>query len=126
MRPYGHLPASVSAHLAGLLDAHLVEITAQQVATLDSTSSSKAHAGPTATSSMSASLAGAGNLNSGQLSSHLKLTIVLTASGRQANARDIASTIDSAATAGLESLEAGKQNGAVLAASFEHILQQTW
>eukprot|EP00775_Hariotina_reticulata_P006708 gene6708-6929_t len=126
MRPHGHLPASVSAHLAGLLDAHLVEITAQQVSTLDGISSNEPHGASNTSSSMSASSAGAGNLGNGQLTSQLKLTVTLTASGQQAGVRDVASTIDIAASAGLESLEAGKHNGAVLAASFDHILQQTW
>uniref|UniRef100_A0A383VBR8 Fanconi-associated nuclease n=1 Tax=Tetradesmus obliquus TaxID=3088 RepID=A0A383VBR8_TETOB len=136
MRPHGHLPASVASHLASLLDSAQVEATAEladeaAAAAADASSSGELppfEGAAAAADSSSSSLARTG---SGSIRWRLKLTIRLagctTSSAAAAAAGPVAAVtaaLEAAAAAGIQSLEPGRNNGAVLSASFEHILQQ--
>lgn len=135
MRPHGHLPASVASHLASLLDSAQVEATAEladeAAAAADASSSGElppSEGAAAAADSSSSSLARTG---SGSIRWRLKLTIRLagctTSAAAAADAGPVAAVtaaLEAAAAAGIQSLEPGRNNGAVLSASFEHILQQ--
>ncbi|WIA16211.1 hypothetical protein OEZ85_012924 [Tetradesmus obliquus] len=138
MRPHGHLPASVASHLASLLDSAQVEATAEladeaaAAAAADASSSGELppfEGAAAAADSSSSSLARTG---SGSIRWRLKLTIRLagctTSSAAAAAAAGpvaaVTAALEAAAAAGIQSLEPGRNNGAVLSASFEHILQQ--
>ncbi|WIA36406.1 hypothetical protein OEZ86_007718 [Tetradesmus obliquus] len=138
MRPHGHLPASVASHLASLLDSAQVEATAEladeaaAAAAADASSSGElppSEGAAAAADSSSSSLARTG---SGSIRWRLKLTIRLagcttSAAAAAADAGPVAAVtaaLEAAAAAGIQSLEPGRNNGAVLSASFEHILQQ--
>eukprot|EP00878_Enallax_costatus_P015138 GHUV01015850.1.p1 GENE.GHUV01015850.1~~GHUV01015850.1.p1 ORF type:complete len:977 (+),score=369.04 GHUV01015850.1:95-3025(+) len=155
LRTYGHLPASVSAHLAPLIDAQQITLTAQLVQTAatdltDLDSSEQEHAAaataipmdsigliadtPAAAGSRHASSSAApGHNSSGTLTRmgsgtwvvKLTATQVSSAAGVAGSSVDAATALALAADAGRDSLEPGKNSGAVLASAFEHILQQT-
>jgi hypothetical protein len=63
---------------------------------------------------------------SGSVRWRLKLTVRLagSATAAAAAAGPVTAALEAAAAAGIQSLEPGRNNGAVLTASFEHILQQ--
>lgn len=159
LRTYGHLPASVSTHLAPLIDAQQITLTAQLVpatgtdlsdlnineqevmtaavaaaaaastdpiteepsAVLDSMQASSSSAGHNANSSASTLT----RMGSGIWKVKLTATTITSAAADAGSPLDVAAALQLAADAGNNTLEPGKNSGAVLSSAFEHILQQT-
>lgn len=164
LRTHGHLPASVSAHLAPLLDSQQITVTAQLVPTtvdaddqLDrqqqhtvaaaadvsateateqgNTAQSETPAvtsgsrqGSTSNTAKSGSSSGASTLarmGSGTWKVKLQILVSSSAAADASSAVDVSAAVELAASAGSDSLEPGKNSGAVLSSAFQHVLQQT-